>query len=532
MIVLGLAMFVMVVDVTVMNVSISAVVKDLGTTVSNMQLAIVCYALVMSSLMILGGKLGDKWGSKKTFYIGMSIYGVGTLLTGLSHNFAMLFLSWPILEGIGSALIMPAINVLVGRNFEGKMRALAYGVMGGVAASGAAFGPIVGGYFTTFHSWRWVFFLEFILVLVIFASYKLLQDPEKPRSEIKIDGMGVFLSVFGLVLLVVGISSAGAFGWITANAPFVFLGTEIIFPFNLSLALVLMIIGITTLGLFLFSQHRREKQKKEPLVSMIHLKNTVLKAGLGFTFFQSIVQAGALFAVPLFLQLQLGYTALQSGLTILPLSVALFLCSVLAPRFLSPYMSPRSIIQSGLSLMLIGSLLLSWRIEVGITGLDLFWGLLIMGAGIGLLMSQVVNLILGSVESRYSSEASALNGTFDQVGNSFGTAIIGSVLISFLFLGTTEKINKSTVFSSEEKPALMQAAKDDMQLVSIAQAKEIIEQEPPEIQQKKKEEILRIYQSAQAEGFKGAFVITGFFALGGILISFTLPRRRRKEIIS
>ena len=306
-------MFVYVIDTTIMNVSISNVVDDLDTTVSRVQAAITFYTLTMAAFMLTGGKLGDIWGSRRAFRIGLVIYGTGTTMTALAPNIWFLLLGWSVLEGLGSALIVPAINTLVRTNYSESKRASAYGTLWGVAAAGAAFGPIVGGWLTTNLSWRVAFAVEALIVVVVLLGSRLLQDSPAVDPRPRLDRVGVVLSAVALAALVWGILQTSSRGW---DDPIV---------------LTAIFSGIVMLGVFLLWVRRQTSRGEPALVHLSIFRHRSLNAGLPILSIQTFVQAGVLFLVPLYAQFALGLSAFDTGLALLPLSISVLVVSSLSP---------------------------------------------------------------------------------------------------------------------------------------------------------------------------------------------------------
>ena len=295
LVILSAAMFIYVIDTTVMNVSISALVEDLDTTVGGVQAAITLYTLTMASFMLTGGKLGDIWGSKRAFRIGLVIYGIGTTITALSQSIGMLIVGWSILEGLGSALIVPAINTLIRANYKGSRRASAYGVLWGVAAAGAAFGPLVGGWLTTNASWRVAFAIEAVIVVAVLAFSGLLRDAPPVTPKPKLDLVGVALSVVGLGLFVLGVLQTSSRGW---SDP---------------LVLTMIALGLIIVAVFVWWIRRREAAEEPVLVHPSIFRHRSISAGLPVLSTQTFAQAGLLFLIPLFTQALLGFDAFQTG---------------------------------------------------------------------------------------------------------------------------------------------------------------------------------------------------------------------------
>ena len=321
---LAAGQFVMALDTTVMNTAIATVAKDVGTTITGIQTAITLYTLVMASLMITGGKIGEILGRKRAFTIGCVIYACGSLTTSLSQNLTMLIIGWSFLEGLGAVLIMPAIVALVASNFGKPERPRAYGLVAAAGAIAAALGPLIGGAFTTYASWRWVFAGEVLIVLVILLLARRVNDT--PAEEgVKLDLVGTALSAAGLGLIVFGILRAGTWGFVQPkpDAP-QWLG--------LSPVVWLVLGGGVVLALFLWWESRRIERGQGALMNPAMLRNIQLRSGVSSFLFMFLVQAGLFFVVPLFLSVALGLSAIETGVRLLPLSLTLLLFAVGRPE--------------------------------------------------------------------------------------------------------------------------------------------------------------------------------------------------------
>src|SRR6478609_8486097 len=271
---LGLAQFVMVLDQTAMNVSISALVEDFDTTVTTIQAVITLYCLVMAMFMLTGGKIGDIIGRRKAFVIGLIIYACGSALTAVAPSVAVLTLGWSILEGIGAALVLPALVALIAGNFQGASRKVAYAVIGGVAGAGIAVGPILGGWATTEYSWRIIFAGEVLLVALILVMTPRVVDAVREGPAPKLDVVGTVLSAAGLGLVVLGVLQSSAWGWVKPKED------SPLEPFGFSLTLFVVAAGVLALWAFLKWQGRRESGGRDPLVHLALLKIDSLRAGL------------------------------------------------------------------------------------------------------------------------------------------------------------------------------------------------------------------------------------------------------------
>ena len=428
---LGAAQFIMVLDTTVMNVSISQIVEDLNTTVIGLQTAITVYTLVMAAFMLIGGKLGDRWGTKKAYAIGLLVYGLGSLITALSPNLGVLLVGWSIIEGLGAVLVIPAIAALTAITYSGRQRAIAYGIIGGVSGASAALGPLIGGWVTANYTWRLVFAAE--TVVVICLMFFLRNIPATPGRQLKLDVRGAVLSAAGLGFAVFGILFSSQWGWITpkAAAPFTLLGLSPVFWF--------IILGLLLLGAFSRHEERMIRDGKEPLLDVQLLKIPRLRAGLTTLLSQQLIIMSTFFVLPLYLQSVLGYDSLETGKTILPLSISLFVFALGGSAVTGRY-SPKRIVEIGLYGMLFGELLLVGLMDPELNSTGFSIALALVGAGLGLMASQLSNVNMSSVPPERGSEVGGLQGTAQNLGASLGTALIGSLLIAALVSNFTKSI--------------------------------------------------------------------------------------------
>jgi MFS family permease len=420
---LASAQFLMTLDSSVMNVSIATVAKDVGTTVTGIQAAITFYTLVMASLMITGGKLGQILGRKRAFGIGCVIYGCGSLTTALSPSLPVLLAGWSVLEGVGAALIMPAIVALVASNFARSERPRAYGLVASAGAIAVAAGPLIGGLFTTYWSWRWVFAGEVLVVLVILAFTRRIADTP-PEKGIRLDLVGTVLSALGLGLIVYGILRAGTWGFVQPKegAP-QWLG--------LSPVIWLVLLGGVVLRVFMWWEIHQGKSGRAVLVDPAMLRIRVLRGGLISFLFQYLLQAGLFFVVPLFLSVALGLSAVATGVRLLPLSVTLLLAAVGVPR-LFPNASPRRVVQIGFLALFAGIVIMLALLDAGAGPEIVTWPMLLAGLGVGALASQLGSVTVSAVPDEQSGEVGGVQNTVTNLGASIGTALAGAVLISAL----------------------------------------------------------------------------------------------------
>lgn len=521
-IILACAQFIMVLDSTVMNVSISQVVKDLGTSVSGLQAAITFYTLTMAAFMLTGGKLGDKLGRLKAFRIGAVIYGIGSLITAISPNLETLMLGWSVIEGLGAVLVIPAIAALIAINYKGKDRVIGYTLIGAASGVAVAAGPLIGGYVTTYLSWRYVFAAEtVIMAIVLIFSSKIVESKAK-RPKVDIDMRSVLFSALGMGILVYGILQSKTWGWITPQASPQINGNDIT-PLGISMVAYLILIGIFILRLFYLRQVKLEKAKANPLLSVSMFKIKVLRSGLAVLSAQYIIVSSIFFAVPIYLQMVLGLDALQTGLKIFPLSIAIVIFSLAGSKMIERY-TPRQIVRYGQILLVFGVLLVLGSIEPDLKNILFAVGMLILGSGLGLLASQIGNVTMSSVTEDKTSEVGGLQGTFQNFGASLGTALIGSIMIANLTAGFVTNINSNESIPQEVKTSIDEKAKTGIPIVSAKDVEQysldaglsVIEAEA----------ISDSYKSSQLHSLRYSMFVIAVLALAAIIFSRNIPNKK------
>src|SRR3954447_25319462 len=508
----------MVLDSSVMNVSISQIVDDLDTTVQGVQLAITAYTLVMAAFMLTGAKLGDIWGRRRAFAIGLGVYGTGSLITALSPNITVLLIGWSGIEGLGAVLVIPAIAALTAGNYEGRERALAFALLGGIAGAGAAAGPLIGGFVTTALSWRVVFAAESVTVAgLLLLMHRLPESPPTPGAAL--DRIGAALSALGMGLTVFGILKISSWGLRKPTGAVTIGGTEIT-PFGLSVVPFLILAGLVVLGLFTRWELRVEGKGRTPLLRADLLRIPQMRAGLSTVLSQYLILAGTFFVLPLYLQLVLGKDAFQTGLKILPISVAMMIAAILGPR-LATRMSPRRVVQIGMGFLLVSILGLMASISPSLASVAFAVSLAGFGAGIGLAISQLGNVVMSSVPESRSSEAGGAQGVAQNLGQSLGTALIGAVLLTGLTTDFHQNVQADPSIPPNVQQQLVNGSEKGVQMVSKSQAQSIVKKAglPPNQAQA----AVNDYTEAQIDALKRALLAASLFVLVGFCFARTLP---------
>ena len=506
--------FLMTLDSSVMNVSIAQVASDIGTTVTGVQTAITLYTLVMATMMITGGKIGSMIGRRRAFAIGCVVYGAGSLTTALAPNLTVLIIGWSFLEGLGAALIMPAIVALVASNFPAAERPRAYGLVASAGAIAVAAGPLIGGAVTTYASWRYVFAGEVVIVGIILVLTRKMQDLAT-RAPFQIDGVGVVLSAAGLGLAVFGVLRSSEWGWVLPKPG----ATSVI---GLSLTVWFVLTGLVVLRVFFWWEQRLMDRGSEPLVDTTMLRNARLAGGLILFFFQFLIQAGLFFVVPLFLSVALGLSAVETGVRLLPLSVTLLAAAVGIPR-LWPQASPRKVVARGLAALLAGIVALVAGLEVGAGAEVVTVPLLLAGLGVGALASQLGAVTVSAVPDEQSGEVGGLQNTATNLGASLGTALAGSVLIGALTASFLQGIQDNPDVPADVSSSAEVQLASGAPFISDADLDQALEAAglPPEQAQA----AVDANEEARIAGLRLSLAVLALFAAGALYLSRLLPTR-------
>jgi len=392
-----------------MNVMITDMSQDLNTTVHGIQVAITVFLLVMAALMIPGGKLTDKYGRKRCFNIGLVVYGVGALLSAFAPGLGVLILGNSILEGVGTALLIPPVYILATLMFTGvTARAKAFGTISAMAGLGAAAGPLIGGLITTALTWRASFIFQALVIAAIVVLGRRMEDPKPADPARPFDVRGAVLSAVGLILLVLGIMAASV---------------------NLWLMIGLIAGGGAVLAAFFWSVRRKERLGQEPLLSTALFRNQTSNLGLITQNAQWLMLMGIAFVVSAYLQVVGGYNAIETGVIFTAATIGLLVASVRAERLATRF-SQRGLIVAGFIVTIAGvGVLLG--MAYGLSRIIATWpGLFLIGAGVGLMLTPSVNVVQSAFGEAQQGEISGLSRSVSNLGSSLGTAIAGTILVT------------------------------------------------------------------------------------------------------
>jgi len=455
-----LAVFILVVDTTMMNVAINNLVQDLDTTVGTIQGIIAIYALIMASFMLVGAKIGEIIGRKKAFLIGIIIYTAGTLTAALSVNATMLLIGWAILEGIAAAMMFPSTTTFITNSYSGKDRAMGFALWGAVGAAGAAIGPILGGALTTYATWRWGFGIEAIICLIILGIAFYLNETKPIMKWKELDVVGGVMSFISMTLIVLAFLKAQTYGFFKPRIPFVVNGVEIT-PLGISIVFWILLTGIILFVVFIWWQYRRLAHDKKPLLDPTIFRNWGFNTGIMEGVVQNVALAGMLFIFPLYLGSVHGFPAIDIGIFLMPMSIGVLMFSLGGTK-LADYIRPIWLLAGGLAIMIIGNIMIKNALE----GIDDPWemspGTFVFGLGTGLILSQIANGTMGIVRPDQVPDASGMLNTTRQLGTSLGTAIIGGVLMLTAFTGMVDGLADTPEFEDYDQEEIAQWLADFM----------------------------------------------------------------------
>ncbi|MEU4163878.1 MFS transporter [Actinoplanes sp. NPDC026670] len=493
---LSMAMFVLVVDTSLMNVSISAVVHDLNTTASGVQSAIALEALVSAAFILIGGKVGDLIGRKRAYVLGLLGYAVGALAMTVADTLLPIVICWALIGGIGASLLLPSMQSLIHGNFEGAEQRRVYAMVGAAAAIAAAVGPLLGGFITTFLSWRVGFALEVVIIAGVLSGIGLVKNVEYtgPRH---IDVIGAVLSVTGMGGIVLGILV-----WEEGGS-----------------AVALLLLGVLGLAGLAWWLIRRKRAGRPALLDPGLFRSAEFRAGISGQMLQQTALGGLMIALPIYLQMVLGYNALEAGLSLAPLSLSMFAVALIAGRTAGRW-RPASLVRLGFALLTIGTLALVPLVPQSGFGWQLLLPLAVAGSGLGMLVSQLNNYTLSPIEEERVSEAAAVNSAGGSFGLSFGLAAAGAIMLATLAASFTDRAGQSTVLNPAQQQQVAAALEQNAEVMSDEHLTALLAGQPAEVS----DEIVRINTEARPIALQAALLLPLLAGLLGLLNGFRMAR--------
>jgi EmrB/QacA subfamily drug resistance transporter len=504
---LGVAMIIL--DATVVNVAIPTMVQDLSLDTNNAEWINAAYSLTFASLLILAGRMADRFGRKLLFIIGVVVFVGASILVAASDSAATLIGARAI-QGIGGAMILPASLSVINAVFVGKSRAVAFAVWGGTIGGAAALGPLVGGYLTTYISWHWAFLINVpIGIIVLIGVIAVVPETRDIHGRKGIDIPGTLLVTLGLLGIVFAVIEGQRYGWLAPTRDFQIGGWS--WPFdNISIVPVSAIIGLLALVALLQVERSRAAAGKIVIIDLRLFRIRSFSAGNAVAVIVSLGEFGLLFAIPLFLQATRGYTAMETGVILTALAIGAFVASGLGAQ-LSQRFGPVRVLQTGMVLEAIGIFALGISFTSSITGWQLAPWLFVYGMGVGFATAQLTGVILSEVPVSESGQASAVQSTSRQVGAAIGTAIIGTTLL--IGLGSITGQLEDRGIPSDQAQQITQVVED-----SAGQAIPALAGQPQG----------DVLVEGATEGFvdaiKSVSWVAGIFVLLGLFTSFLLPK--------
>lgn len=514
-------------DTVGMNVALSEIVEDLDTSLAGMQAAIAMYAVVMAAFMITGAKLADRWGQRRTFMIGTAVYGIGSGITALSPNLASLIFGWSLIEGLGSAFAQPALLTLATLNFTGAARTRAFAAIGAMAGIASAIAPIVTGFFASYVTWRIPFALEVLLALwVLWLTRKHLAESRQEGPLESFDLGGVALSAVGFATTVFGFILASTYGFWTARQDMTIGGATLFEEGGISPVPVIVGIGLLVLVLFAaWERWGRIRRGREPLVRLSILRLLPIRVGVMLTAAVFLVLAGLLFCVPVFLQINLGYSAIETGLTMLPLSFALLAAALVASRLSARGIAQDRLVRIGFLALGIGCGALASSLLLTATKLSLAPSLILVGLGLGIVLAIIQDFVQSAAPPGLTSDVAGFSRSVGYLGSALGTAVAGAVLIGVLIGVGTTQVQQSPDLSAAQKDRFEATLERSTQAMSDTQVQAALQGQPPQVGR----EVAGIYAEARNTGMQAAAAVLGIVSLLAFLLAFRLKTPTPEE---
>ena len=494
---LAAAMFVFVIDTSFMNVSISAVVRDLDTTVSGVQSAVAIESLVSAAFILISSKLGDLFGRKRAFVTGLLFYLVGAGSMIFAQGLGAIIVFWAIVGGLGASLYLPAMQSLIHGNFEGRERARVFALVGAAGAIAAAIGPLLGGFVTTVFSWRAGFAVECLIILIVLAGARRIRDVPYTGDR-SVDGVGAALSVVGMGGLIVGVLVWQEGGEAVA---------------------ALLAIGVAGMAGLVYWLVRRKRSGKATLLDPTLFRSRLFTAGATGIFLQQVALGGMLIALPIYLQLVWGYNAFEAGITLAPLSLTMFGVAILAGKRAGRRRASLLIL-AGFVLLAAAVAILVALIPRADSGWHLALPLMLAGAGLGLMASQLNNYALSPISEERVGEAAGVTSATGSFGLSFGLAFAGAIMLATLSISFTNMAESSNVLPPAQQQQVADTLEDDAQVMSDDQLQELVTGQPKAIQ----DEILSINDDARHLALQAAMLFTLLASVAGIANAYRMMR--------
>jgi MFS family permease len=461
------------------------------------QSAIALEALVSAAFILMASKLGDLMGRKRAYVLGLLGYAIGAASMTVSQSLLPIVICWAIVGGLGAALLLPSMQSLIHGNFEGPMQRRAYALVGAAAAIAAAVGPLLGGFITTYLSWRVAFAGEVVVIGIVLLGSRRVQDVPYTGSR-GVDVVGAILSALGMGGVVLGV---------------------LVWEEGGEAVGALIAVGAVALGSLVWWLRRRKREGKPALLDIGLFASMYFRLGITSQTLQQIALGGLMIALPIYLQMVLEYNAMEAGLSIAPLSLTMFAVALVAGRKAGGR-SPGRIILAGFVLLAAGVAVLLPIVPRADSGWAMALPLVVAGAGLGLLVSQLNNYTLSPIEEERVSEAAGVNSAGGSFGLSFGLAFAGAIMLASLALVFTREAESSDVLTPAQQEQVADGLERNAEVMTNTELDRLLDGQPQEVQ----DEILRINEEARPVALQIALLVPLVAALLGLLASFGMTR--------
>jgi EmrB/QacA subfamily drug resistance transporter len=443
-------------DNTVLNVAIPVILRDFHTSLPSVQWVVSGYALTFATLLVIGGRLGDLYGHRRTFVLGATLFGLGSLLASVSTSVGTLVLGEAVIEGVGAALMLPATTAILSTTFHGRERATAFAAWGATVGAGAAFGPVVGGLLTTEYSWRWALRINVVVAPAAVLGALLFLPRDHHRRRGRVDVPGALLVGAAMFLLVFGLSQGSTYGWLAPRGNLIVGGVRLWSPSApISVIPVAFALAAVAMAAFYVLERALERRRRGPLFEFGQLRHLAYRYGLATSVVMAMAQLALIFVLPIVLEDAKHLSAEETGLWLIPFGLFIILGAQLG-AWLTRVLATTSVVRLGIALEAAGLVALAFAITPSVTLLAIMPGYALFGIGYGFASSQLVNVILSDVPSDKAGVASAANSTVRQVGAALGIAVIGALLSVQTVHRATAAIKRSALPSALKVQAISQ----------------------------------------------------------------------------
>ena len=512
---LGVAMII--VDATIVNVAIPSIQLDIGLTIPDAEWVTSIYSLVFASLLLTTGRIGDIVGRRRLFVLGVVVFMAASLVAASSHwlDSVPVLVLGRVLQGIGGAMILPASLSSVNAMFQGKDRAVAFAIWGSTIGGTAALGPLLGGWLTTNFGWQWAFLINVPIGLVIvYGLIRYVPETNDPDARRGLDLAGAALSIVGLASLVFALIEGQRYGWWTPTATFSAAGVE--WPLTgLAPSAVAVVLFVVCLALFLVVEHRRARADEIVLLDFTLFDIRSFRYGNIAALIVSLGEFGLLFALPLFLQSVIGYSAFDTGVVLLSLAIGTFVASPGAAQIANRY-GGRTVVRLGMALEVVGIVGIGAVVSTTSTGWTFAPWLFVYGIGVGFATAQLTGVVMADIPVAESGQGSAVQSTSRQIGAALGTALLGAVLVISLGRGIHDGLTSAGV---AEGPAtqIASALKSEPTLLALPDA--LV---PPQLDLTA--QVRTVADEAFVDAIRHVAWVAAGWVLLGLVATLALPR--------